>query len=192
MRASVGQPSGPGTHPFASAGARVNSGRLAGRAAAGLQPSSKGVRVRFDGTKRTVVEGPFPETKDLVAGFWLWQAKSKDEAVEWLERAPFEHEEVEIRQVFEAEDFGPALTPELRKQEERLRPNRRGEVSKGAAASRASGVLDPHAETTSGSSTTPDLEVQLCIYCLRFTPQSFSMHCGQSPWVSLASATRER
>ncbi|HEY3204367.1 MAG TPA: YciI family protein [Thermoanaerobaculia bacterium] len=87
----------------------------------GLQPSSKGARVRFSGGKRTVIDGPFSETKELVAGFWLWQVKSKEEAIEWLKRAPFEETEVEIRQVFEAEDFGTELTPELREQEERLR-----------------------------------------------------------------------
>ena len=88
----------------------------------GLQPSSKGARVRFSGKQRTVIDGPFAETKELVAGFWLWQCKSKDEAIEWLKRAPFDGgTEVEIRQVFEAEDFGAALTPELREQEERLR-----------------------------------------------------------------------
>ena len=87
----------------------------------GLQPSSKGARVRFNGSKRTVVDGPFAETKELVAGFWLWQVKSIDEAVEWLKRAPFESEEIEIRPVFEAEDFGAEFTPELREQEERLR-----------------------------------------------------------------------
>src|SRR5437870_5973753 len=87
----------------------------------GLQPSSKGARVRFDGAKRTVVDGPFTEAKELVAGYWLWQVKSKEEAIEWLKRAPFDQTEVEIRQVFEAADFGPALTPELREQEERLR-----------------------------------------------------------------------
>jgi hypothetical protein len=88
----------------------------------GLQPSSKGVRVRFDGGKRTVIDGPFAETKELVAGFWLWQVKSKEEAIEWLKRAPFDGgTEVEIRQVFEAEDFGEAFTPELRAQEERIR-----------------------------------------------------------------------
>src|SRR5207247_1720291 len=87
----------------------------------GLHPSSKGARVRFQGSKKTVIDGPFAETKELVAGFWIWQVKSKDEAVEWLKRAPFDHEEVEIRQVFEADDFGPAFTPELRAQEERLR-----------------------------------------------------------------------
>jgi hypothetical protein len=87
----------------------------------GLQPSSKGARVKFSGTKRTVIDGPFAETKELVAGFWLWQVRSKEEAIEWLKRAPFKEGEVEIRQVFEAEDFGPEFTPELREQEERLR-----------------------------------------------------------------------
>ncbi len=87
----------------------------------GLQPSSKGVRVRFSGGKRTVIDGPFTETKELIAGFWLWQVKSKEEAIEWLKRAPFDQTEVEIRQVFEAEDFGAEFTPELREQEERLR-----------------------------------------------------------------------
>jgi hypothetical protein len=87
----------------------------------GLHPSSKGVRVRFSGGKRTVVDGPFAETKELVAGFWLWQVKSKAEAIEWLKRAPFQEGEVEIRQVFEADDFGPEFTPELREQEERIR-----------------------------------------------------------------------
>src|SRR2546427_2383498 len=87
----------------------------------GLHPSSKGARVRFSGGKRTVIDGPFAETKELVAGFWLWQVKSKEEAIEWLKRAPFEDTEVEIRQVFETEDFGEALTPELREQEERVR-----------------------------------------------------------------------
>jgi len=90
-------------------------------AAEGLHPSSKGARVRFSGGKRTVIDGPFTESKELVAGFWLWQVKSKDEAIEWLKRAPFDQTEVEIRQVFEAEDFGAELTPELREQEERLR-----------------------------------------------------------------------
>jgi hypothetical protein len=87
----------------------------------GLQPSSKGARIRYAGTKRTVIDGPFAETKELIAGFWLINVKSKDEAIGWLKRAPFKEGEVEIRQVFEAEDFGPALTPELRGQEERLR-----------------------------------------------------------------------
>jgi hypothetical protein len=88
----------------------------------GLQASSKGARVRFSGpSKRTVIDGPFTETKELVAGFWLWQVKSREEAIEWLKRAPFEEGEVEIRQVFETEDFGDNMTPELRKQEERLR-----------------------------------------------------------------------
>jgi hypothetical protein len=88
----------------------------------GLQPTSKGARVRFEGPKkRTVIDGPFAETKELVAGFWLWQVKSKEEAIEWLKRAPFEEGEVEIRQVFETEDFGESMTPEMREQEERLR-----------------------------------------------------------------------
>ena len=87
----------------------------------GLQASSKGARVRFSGKKRTVIDGPFSETKELVAGFWLWQVRSREEAIEWLKRAPFDDAEVELRQVFEAEDFGDAFTPELREQEERLR-----------------------------------------------------------------------
>jgi len=88
----------------------------------GLHPTSKGVRVRFDGSKRTVIEGPFSESKDLIAGYWLWQVRSKQEAIEWLKRAPFDGgAEVELRQVFEAEDFGAEFTPELRAQEERLR-----------------------------------------------------------------------
>ena len=88
----------------------------------GLQASSKGKRVRFGGGKPAVIDGPFTETKELIAGFWLWQVRSIEEAVEWLKRAPFEAgEEVEIRRVFEAEDFGAEFTPELREQEERLR-----------------------------------------------------------------------
>ncbi len=87
----------------------------------GLHPSSKGVRVRFSGSKRTVTDGPFAETKELIAGFWLWRVKSKEEAIEWLKRAPFDGCEVEIRQVFEMDDFGSELTPELREQEERIR-----------------------------------------------------------------------
>ena len=87
----------------------------------GLQASSKGARVFFSGDQRRVVDGPFAETKELVAGFWLIQVKSRDEAVEWVKRVPFRDGAIEIRQVFEAEDFGPALTPELRKAEERLR-----------------------------------------------------------------------
>ena len=90
-------------------------------AAEGLHPSSKGARVRFAGGKKTVIDGPFTETKELIAGFWLWQVKSKEEAIEWLKRAPFGMTEVEIRQVFEAEDFGAEFTTELRGQEERLR-----------------------------------------------------------------------
>jgi hypothetical protein len=87
----------------------------------GLQASSKGARVRFSGNKRTVIDGPFSETKELIAGFWLWQVRSRDEAIEWLKRAPFREGEVELRQVFEADDFGPEFTPELREQEERVR-----------------------------------------------------------------------
>ena len=91
----------------------------------GLQPSSKGARVKFSGGKRTVIDGPFAETKELVAGFWLWQCKSKEEAIEWVKRCPNpmpgEESEIEIRQVFEAEDFGAEFTPELRAQEKRLR-----------------------------------------------------------------------
>ena len=92
----------------------------------GLQASSQGKRIRFDGAKRSVIDGPFAETKELIAGFWLWQVRSMDEAVEWLKRAPFEDgEEVEIRRVFEAEDFGENLTPELREQERKV-----GEIAK--------------------------------------------------------------
>jgi hypothetical protein len=88
----------------------------------GLQASSMGKRVKFSGEKRTIIDGPFAETKELIAGFWLWQVRSMDEAVEWLKRAPFDGgTEVEIRRVFEAEDFGENLTPELREQEARLR-----------------------------------------------------------------------
>src|SRR5437870_12842071 len=87
----------------------------------GLQASSKGARVTFDGNKRIVTDGPFAETKELIAGFWLWKVKSKDEAIEWLKRAPFREGEVELRQIAEAEDLGEAYTPELRAQDERLR-----------------------------------------------------------------------
>jgi hypothetical protein len=90
----------------------------------GLHRSSKGVRVKFDGDKRTVVDGPFAETKELVAGFWIWQVKSLAEAIEWVKRCPNPHEgegEIEIRQIFEAEDFGAEYTPELREADERLR-----------------------------------------------------------------------
>ena len=92
------------------------------QAGEGLQPSSKGARVRFSGDKRTVIDGPFTETKELIAGYWLWQVKSREEAIEWLKRAPFDGgTEIELRQVFEATDFGEAFTPELQKQEDRLR-----------------------------------------------------------------------
>ena len=98
----------------------VNAGvMLAGE---GLHPSSKGKRVRFSGTNRTVIDGPFAETKELIAGYWLWQVKSIEDAVQWLKRAPFDGgTEVEIRPVFEAADFGKEFTPELRAQEDRLR-----------------------------------------------------------------------
>ncbi|MHC8362097.1 YciI family protein [Pseudomonas sp. LS2P72] len=91
----------------------------------GLQPSSKGARVRFSGDQRTVIDGPFAETKELIAGYWIWQVKSKQEAIEWVKRCPNPmpgtDAEIEIRQVYEAEDFGDEFTPELREQEERLR-----------------------------------------------------------------------
>ena len=87
----------------------------------GLHPSSKGSRIRYSGKSKTVIDGPFAETKELVAGFWILQVKSKEEAIEWMKRAPFREGEIEIRQIFETEDFGPELTPELRAQEERLR-----------------------------------------------------------------------
>jgi hypothetical protein len=91
----------------------------------GLQPSAKGARVRFSGSRRTVIDGPFAETKELIAGFWIWQVESKEEAIEWVKRCPNPFNgidsEIEIRQIFEAEDFGAEFTPELREQEERLR-----------------------------------------------------------------------
>ncbi len=87
----------------------------------GLHPTSRAKRVRFSGKDRTVIDGPFAETKELVAGFWVWQVKSMDEAVEWLKRSPFQEGELEIRPVFEAEDFGEEFTPELREQEDQLR-----------------------------------------------------------------------
>ncbi len=91
-------------------------------AAEGLQPSSKGARVKFEGQKRTVTDGPFPETKELIAGFWIWQVKTMAEAIDWLKRAPFgSGVEIEIRPIFEAADFGENLTPELREREQRLR-----------------------------------------------------------------------
>jgi hypothetical protein len=95
----------------------------------GLQPSSKGARVKFSGDKRTVVDGPFAETKELIAGFWILQCKSKEECIEWIKRSPnpgYGESEIEIRQVFEAEDFGAEFTPELRAQEERLRAQMAG------------------------------------------------------------------
>jgi hypothetical protein len=101
-------------------------------AAEGLQPSSKGARVAFSGNKRSVVDGPFTESKELIAGFWLWQVRSMEEAIEWVKRCPnpFDGEsEIEIRQVFEADDFGAELTPELREQEKRLRAQVTGKKS---------------------------------------------------------------
>jgi len=98
----------------------VNAGIMLG--GEGLQASSKGARVNFSAGKTTVADGPFAETKELIAGFWIWQCKSKQEAIEWLKKAPFDGgTEVELRQIFDAEDFGKELTPELRQQEERLR-----------------------------------------------------------------------
>jgi hypothetical protein len=98
----------------------VNAGVM--QAGEGLHPSSRGKRVRFSGDQKIVIDGPFAETKELIAGFWIWKVKSMDEAVDWLKRAPFDRgAEVEIRPIFEAEDFGKEFTPELREQEERLR-----------------------------------------------------------------------
>ena len=105
----------------------MNAGVLL--AGEGLQPSSKGARVQFSGRMRTVIDGPFAETKELIAGFWLWRCKSKEEAIEWVKRCPNPmpgESEIEIRQVFEAEDFGAEFTPELREQEERLRAQAAG------------------------------------------------------------------
>jgi hypothetical protein len=94
----------------------------------GLHPSSKGARVRFDGRERTVIDGPFTESKELIAGYWIWECASRDEALEWLKRAPFDGGvEVELRQVFEASDFGDALTPELREKGERMRQQIEGQ-----------------------------------------------------------------
>jgi hypothetical protein len=117
----------PGTELLAAMGKfneeLVKAGVLL--AAEGLQPSSKGKRVRFSGPERTLIDGPFTETKELIAGFWLWQVRSMEEAVEWVKRCPNPfpggESEIEIRQVFEAEDFGPELTPDLNEQAERLR-----------------------------------------------------------------------
>ena len=96
----------------------------------GLHPTSKAARVRFDGDKRTVIDGPFTESKELIAGYWLWQVRDMDEAIEWIKRAPFGGgTEIEIRPVFEAEDFGDEFTPELREQEERLRSQIEGQQS---------------------------------------------------------------
>ncbi|MGH7565211.1 MAG: YciI family protein, partial [Gemmatimonadota bacterium] len=94
----------------------------------GLHPSSKGARVKFSGGKKTVIDGPFAETKELVAGYWLWEVQSLERAIEWVERAPFEDTEIEIRQVFEAEDFGDEYTPELREQADRQSERIRAQV----------------------------------------------------------------
>ena len=114
----------PGTELLTEMGrfneALVKAGILL--AGEGLHPSSRGARVRFDGRQRTVIDGPFGETRELVAGFWLWQVRNLDEAIEWIKRAPFDGgAEIELRPVFEADDFGDALTPELREQEDRMR-----------------------------------------------------------------------
>jgi hypothetical protein len=96
----------------------------------GLHPTSKAARVRFDGDKRTVIDGPFTESKELIAGYWLWQVRDMDEAIEWIKRAPFDGGvEIELRPVFETDDFGDAMTPELREQEERLRAQTEGQQS---------------------------------------------------------------
>jgi hypothetical protein len=96
----------------------------------GLHPTSKAARVRFDGDKRTVIDGPFTESKELIAGYWLWQVRDMDEAIEWIKRAPFGGgTEIEIRPVFEMDDFGDAMTPELREQEQRLRAQTEGQQS---------------------------------------------------------------
>jgi len=113
----------PGTELLTEMGrfneALVKAGILL--AGEGLHPSSRGARVRFDGRQRTVIDGPFGETRELVAGFWLWQVRNLDEAIGWIKRAPFDGgAEIELRPVFEADDFGDALTPELREQEARL------------------------------------------------------------------------
>ena len=112
----------PGEKHLADMGKFNEAGVLL--AGEGLHPTSKGARVKFSGNTRTVVDGPFTETKDLIAGFWLWKVKSKEEAIEWVKRCPNPHNgdsEIEIRQVFEAEDFGAEFTPELREQEARVR-----------------------------------------------------------------------
>jgi hypothetical protein len=113
----------PTTEQFAEMGKFNEELSKAGMLLAGdgLQPSSKGARINFTGSKPTVIDGPFTETKELVAGFWIIQARSKDEVVAWMSRAPFEEGQLEIRQVYEAEDFGEQFTPELREQEERMR-----------------------------------------------------------------------
>jgi PhnB protein len=111
----------------------------------GLHPSSKGLRVRFSGKQRSVTDGPFAETKELIAGFWLWQVRSREEAIEWLKRAPFDGgAEIELRPVFEADDFGAALTPELRAQEERLRAEAAGGNGVPSVKTTASMLITPY------------------------------------------------
>lgn len=113
----------PSTEALAEMG-RYNEGLMQAGvllAGEGLHPSAKGARVRYSGSQRTVIDGPFTETKELIAGFWLIQVKSMDEAVEWAKRVPFQDGEVELRRVFEADDFGDEFTPELREQEEQQR-----------------------------------------------------------------------
>lgn len=113
----------PTTEELAAMGAYNEELAKAGimLAGEGLQPSSKGARIRYDGDKRTIVDGPFAEAKELVAGFWIWEVRSREEALEWAKRIPFADGEVELRQVAEDEDFGEAFTPELREQEARIR-----------------------------------------------------------------------
>ncbi len=132
----------PGTELLAAMGAFNEELSKAGvmLAGEGLHPSAKGARVRFSGKNRAVIDGPFAETKELIAGFWLWEVRSLADAIDWVKRCPNPHEEdceIEIRQVFEADDFGPALTPELRAQEDRLRAGieaRKASHASGAAA----------------------------------------------------------
>lgn len=107
----------------------------------GLHPSREGKRVRCEGKKRTVIDGPFAETKELIAGFWIWQVKDMDEAVEWIRRSPFQEGEIELRPVFEAEDFGEEFTPELREQEDRLRAEVEAEEQAGASEVIATGGI---------------------------------------------------
>jgi PhnB protein len=137
------------------------------QAGEGLHPSSRGVRVRFDGERRTVTDGPFAETKELIAGFWLWKVESMQDAVEWLKRAPFDAgAELEIRQVFEADDFGEAFTPELREQEDRLRAE---VASREAQASIAAATAASATQQANGMKTLPYLNFDgTCAEAFRF------------------------